>query len=87
MITLICIFLFLLATLIFIQTNVELWEETGKDMFSDMKSTVKDWYKNTRFHMWRTNRKNGVKILSDRQYRILQREGKLKGYIIVKEDN
>ena len=83
MITVICILMFVLALAIFVQVNAELWEEMG----DDLKSTVNDWYKSTRLYMWINNKKNKVTILSDRQYRILQRTGKLRDYIIIDRRN
>ena len=32
-----------LALGIFIQTNVELWDEVGKEVWDDMKSTFPSW--------------------------------------------
>lgn len=92
MLTLIFILLFVLATLIFIQVNVELWNEIGDDFFHDTKKSVKkktakvkDWYKNTRLFIWSHNRKNGVKILSEKEYLQLLQEGKIK-YVVIEEE-
>ena len=71
-----------LSLLIFVESAIDLQKECGKDYFTD----IKDWFKATRLGMWYKNRKNGIKILSDRQYRLLQRQGRLKGYIIVEND-
>ena len=41
----------LLALGIFIQTNVELWNEVGKEVWDDMKSTVINWFNGTKMSM------------------------------------
>ena len=52
---------------IFIQTNKELWDV--------MKSDVIRWFKSTRMGMNYYNRKNGVKILSDREFDNILKSG------------
>ena len=52
---------------IFIQTNKELW--------GVMKSDVIRWFKSTRMGMNYYNRKNGVKILSDREFDNILKSG------------
>jgi hypothetical protein len=54
---------------IFIQTNKELWDV--------MKSDVIRWFKSTRMGMNYYNRKNGVKILSDREFDNILKSGKV----------
>lgn len=54
---------------IFIQTNKELW--------GVMKSDVIRWFKSTRMGMNYYNRKNGVKILSDREFDNILKSGKV----------
>ena len=54
---------------IFIQTNKELW--------GVMKSDVICWFKSTRMGMNYYNRKNGVKILSDREFDNILKSGKV----------
>ena len=54
---------------IFIQTNKELW--------SVMKSDVIHWFKSTRMGMNYYNRKNGVKILSDKEFDNILKSGKV----------
>ena len=54
---------------IFIQTNKELW--------GVMKSDVISWFKSTRMGMNYYNRKNGVKILSDREFDNILKSGKV----------
>jgi hypothetical protein len=54
---------------IFIQTNKELWDV--------MKSDVIHWFKNTRMGMNYYNRKNGVKILSDKEFDNILKSGKI----------
>ena len=68
---------------IFIQTNVELWNEVGKEVWDDMKSTVTNWFNDTKMGMWYKNKKNGVKILSDRKYEKLLKSGRIKSTIII----
>ena len=75
----------LLALGIFIQTNVELWNEVGKEVWGDMKSTVTNWFYDTKVGMWYKNRKNGVEILSDRKYKYLVKSGQIKNTIIVED--
>lgn len=58
---------------LFIQTSNELWEKVGKDALAEFK----DWFKFTSFGMWYSNKKNGVKILSDKEYENLLNEGKI----------
>ena len=71
----------LLALGIFIQTNVELWNEVGKDFWNEVKYKFND----TKVGMWYKNRKNGVEILSDRKYKYLVRSGQIKNTIIVED--
>ena len=71
----------LLALGIFIQTNVELWNEVGKDFWNEMKCKFND----TKVGMWYKNRKNGVEILSDRKYKYLVKSGQIKNTIIVED--
>ena len=54
---------------IFIQTNKELW--------GYMKSDVIDWFKTTRMGMNYYNRKNGFKILSEREFDNIPKSGKI----------
>ena len=68
---------------IFIQTNVELWNEVGKEAWDDMKSTVINWFNDTKMGMWYKNKKNKVEILSDREYRNLMKLGRIKNTNIV----
>lgn len=63
-VTLVVIFIGIIALAIFIQTNVELWNEVGKDLRDDFTG----WFKKTKAGMWYNNKKNGVDILSDREY-------------------
>ncbi len=58
---------------LFIQTNKELWDEVGKDTVAE----IKDWFKTTSLGMWYSNKKNGIKILSDKEYENLLKEGKI----------
>ena len=61
---------------IFIQTNKELWDV--------MKSDVIRWFKSTRMGMNYYNRKNGVKVLTEREYCNILKSGKV--IYIEKED-
>ena len=73
----------LLTLGIFIQTNVELWNEVGKEVWDDMKSTVINWFNGTKMSMWYKNKKNKVEILSDWEYKNLMKSGRIKNTIIV----
>ena len=81
--TLFILFFGAITIMIFIQTNVELWNEVGKDFWNDMKSNITDWFDNTKMSMWYKNKKNGVKILSDRKYEKLLKSGRIKSTIII----
>lgn len=74
-----------LALGIFIQTNVELWNEVGKEVWDDMKSTVTNWFNDTKMGMWYKNKKNKVEILSDWEYKTLMKSGQIKNTIIVED--
>ena len=54
-------------------------------MFSDTKKKVSKWYKGTRLFMWVNNRKNRVKVLSEKEYLNLLAEGKIK-YVVIEEE-
>lgn len=69
------LFLGLIALAIFIQSNVDLWKE--------MKPEIRDWFKSTRLGMWYSNRKNKVKILSQKEYSSMVMNGKIKGNIVI----
>ena len=73
----------LFALGIFIQTNVELWNEVGKEVWDDMKSDVTNWFNDTKMSMWYKNKKNKVGILSDWEYENLMKSGQIKNIIIV----
>lgn len=75
----------LLALGIFIQTNVELWNEVGKEVWGDMKSTVINWFNGTKMSMWYKNKKNKVEILSEWEYKNLMKSGQIKNIIIVED--
>ena len=68
---------------IFIQSNVELWNEVGKEVWDDMKSDVTNWFNDTKISMWYKNKKNKVGILSDWEYENLMKSGQIKNIIIV----
>lgn len=70
---------------IFIQTNVELWNEVGKEVWDDMKSSVINWFNDTKMGMWYKNKKNKVEILSDWEYKTLMKSGQIKNTIIVED--
>ena len=70
---------------IFIQTNVELWDEVGKEVWGDMKSTVINWFNGTKMSMWYKNKKNKVEILSEWEYKNLMKSGQIKNIIIVED--
>ena len=81
--TLFILFFGVISIMIFIQTNVELWNEIGKDFWSNMKSAVINWFNNTKMGIWYKNKKNKVEILSDREYRNLMKLGRIKNTNIV----
>ena len=68
---------------IFIQSNVELWNEVGKEVWDDMKATVINWFNDTKISMMYKNKKNKVEILSDWKYENLMKSGQIKNTIIV----
>lgn len=67
-------FIGIVAVAIFIQSNKELWNEFGRDATNDIKNR----FKTTRLGMWITNKKNGVTILTDREYDNLLKSGKIR---------
>ena len=75
----------LFALGIFIQTNVELWNEVGKEVWDDMKSDVTNWFNDTKISMMYKNKKNKVEILSDWEYKTLMKSGRIKNTIIVED--
>ena len=81
--TLFILFFGVISIMIFIQTNVEFWNEIGKDFWSNMKSTVINWFNNTKMGMWYKNKKNKIEILSDREYRNLMKLGRIKNTNII----
>ena len=84
--TLFILFFGVISIMIFIQTNVEFWNEIGKDFWSNMKSTVINWFNNTKMSMWYKNKKNKAEILSDWEYETLIKSGQIKNTIIVVEN-
>lgn len=70
--TILAIFIGIVVLMIFIQCNVDLWNEMGKELF-----------KGTRIWMWYKNHKNKVKILSDMEYDQMMKSGKIKSIIVV----
>ena len=79
------LFIGAISIIIFIQTNVELWNEVGKEVWGDMKSTVTNWFNDTKMGMWYKNKKNKVEILSDWEYKNLMKSGQIKNTIIVED--
>ena len=75
------LFIGAISIIIFIQTNVELWNEVGKDLWNEMKQK----FNGTKVGMWYKNKKNGVEILSDRKYKYLVKSGQIKNTIIVED--
>ena len=70
---------------IFIQSNVELWNEVGEEVWDDMKSTVINWFNDTKISMMYKNKKNKVEIVSDWEYKNLMKSGQIKNIIIVED--
>lgn len=56
-----------------------------EDDYRKMKKSVKDWHSKTKLSMWNHNRKNRVKILSEKEYFNLMKEGKIK-YVVIEEE-
>lgn len=83
--TLFILFFGAITIMIFIQTNVELWNEVGKEAWDDMKSSVINWFNDTKMGMWYKNKKNKVEILSDREYKNLMKSGQIKNTIIIED--
>ena len=75
--TILAIFIGIVVLMIFIQCNVDLWNE--------MKPEIKSWFKGTRLEMWYKNHKNRVKILSDMEYNQMMKSGKIKNIIVVED--
>jgi hypothetical protein len=73
--TIVMLFIGVIAVMLFIQTNTDLWNEMGKELF-----------KGTRIWMWYNNRKNKVKILSDMEYDQMMKSGKIVSNIIVEAE-
>ena len=76
--------LLVFVTLMFIEIHREFHEEYA-DERRYIKNTLKKWYRGTRLFMWNNNRKNGVKILSEREYNRMLTEGKIK-YVVIEEE-
>lgn len=83
--TLFILFFGAITIMIFIQTNVELWNEVGKETWDDMKSSVINWFNDTKMGMWYKNKKNKVEILSEWEYKNLMKSGQIKNIIIVED--
>lgn len=67
----------LFVTILFIQTHKEIWNE--------MTPEIKEWFKTTRLGMWYNNKKNGVTILTDKEYCNILKSGNIR-YIEVEND-
>ena len=76
------IILFPIAVMIFIQSIREIQNEIGKDLYED----IRKWYRGTRFFMWYNNYKNGVKILSEKEYDMIMRGREIRNIVIEVED-
>lgn len=64
--------IFALALIVFIQCTKDVLMD--KEVIED----IKDWFKDTKIGMWYTNKKNGVTILSEKQYQRMLKDGKIK---------
>jgi hypothetical protein len=60
------------ALMLFIQTNMDLWNEIGKD-----------WWKTTKMGMKISNKRNGVTILTDQEYEQMLYGGQIKHNITI----
>jgi len=74
------------VTVMFIGCLIDFHNEIGSDMINDIKRPVSNWYKNTRLAIWSKNRKNKVKILSEKKYNQMLKEGKIK-YVVIEEES
>ena len=81
--TIFILFIGAISIMLFIKTNVELWNGIGKDLWNEIKSNIVNWFNNTKMGMWYKNKKNKVEILSDREYRNLMKLGRIKNTNIV----
>ena len=57
---------------------VKVFVESFKEVRKEFEPELKEWFKGTKLGMWYANKKNGVTVLSDRQYRKLLKSGKIK---------
>lgn len=76
--TIVVLFIGLIAVGIFLQTFMDLWNEVGKDFWNDLMSK----FRNTKIGMWYFNKKNGIEIISDKEYDNLLKSGKIKLMIV-----
>jgi hypothetical protein len=67
-------FLVFLIGILAVKVFVESFKEARKEFGPELK----EWFKGTKLGMWYTNKKNGVTVLSDRQYRKLLKSGEIK---------
>lgn len=74
------LFIFAFVVVLFIQTNKEVWNEYGKDLFEKLINRMKT----TSIGMWVNNKLNKVDILTDREYAeiLINTKGELKTIII-----
>ena len=73
------------SVVLFIKINDVLFDEYASERKS-IKESISKWYKGTRLFMWSNNRKNGVTILSEKEYHRLLEEGKIK-YVVIEEES
>ena len=57
---------------------VKVFVESFKEVRKEFEPELKEWFKGTKLGMWYANKKNGVTVLSDRQYIKLLKSGKIK---------
>ena len=84
--TIFILFIGAISIMLFIKTNVELWNGIGKDLWNEMKSNIVNWFNDTKMGMWYKNKKNKAEILSDWEYENLLESGQIKNTIIVVEN-
>lgn len=77
--------IFILATGVLIATIIDFYQEVGGCVIHDTRKSIKNWYRGTRLFMWSNNRKNKVKVLSEKEYLNLLAEGKIK-YVVIEEE-
>lgn len=77
------LYIIVMAVITLVVTSIFI--QTGRDLWKEMKPELQDWFKTTRLGMWYNNKKNGVTILSDKEYRNLLKSGSIR-FVEVEKD-